>query len=147
MVTGFNHSGFVVQDLDVMVAFYRDTLGLTVVREADSIAPEGGDHTGFPGARRRLVFVGKPEGEHLLELVHYRHPPSPEGHLRRNQLGAGHVCFNVDLPRPSSKGVLRRPSLQGPEVEFVTPGICNVSRTANSVRDIKRGKRHIRLLR
>ena len=69
MVTGFNHSGFVVQDLDVMVAFYRDTLGLTVVREADSIAPEGGDHTGFPGARRRLVFVGKPEGEHLLELV------------------------------------------------------------------------------
>ena len=48
MVTGFNHSGFVVQDLDVMVAFYRDTLGLTVVREADSIAPEGGDHTGFP---------------------------------------------------------------------------------------------------
>ena len=115
MVTGFNHSGFVVQDIDVMVAFYRDTLGLTVVREADSIAPEGGDHTGFPGARRRLVFVGKPEGEHLLELVHYRHPPSPEGHLRRNQLGAGHVCFNVDdLPRFYD-------DLRSKGVEFVTP--------------------------
>ena len=114
MVTGFNHSGFVVRDIDVMTAFYRDTLGLTVVREADSIAPEG-DHTGFPGARRRLVFVGKPEGEHLLELVHYRHPPSPEGHLRRNQLGAAHVCFNVDdLPRFYD-------DLRSKGVEFVTP--------------------------
>ena len=117
MVTGFNHSGFVVQDLDVMVAFYRDTLGLTVVREADSIAPEGGDHTGFPlrptEARIRWQ-VYLPEGEHLLELVHYRHPPSPEGHLRRNQLGAGHVCFNVDdLPRFYD-------DLRSKGVEFVT---------------------------
>ena len=96
MVTGFNHSGFVVQDLDAMVAFYRDALGLSVIREVDSIAPPTGDHTGFPGARRKLVFVGKPGGEHMLELVHYIDPPSPEGHLQRHQLGAAHICFNVD---------------------------------------------------
>ncbi len=96
MVTGFNHSGFVVKDLDTMVAFYRDALGLSVIREVDSIAPPTGDHTGFPGARRKLVFVGKPGGEHMLELVHYIDPPSPEGHLQRHQLGAAHICFNVD---------------------------------------------------
>ena len=96
MVTGFNHSGFVVSDLDAMVAFYRDALGLSVIREADSIAPPSGDHTGFPGARRKLVFVGKPGGEHMLELVHYIDPPSPEGHLQRHQLGAAHICFNVE---------------------------------------------------
>ena len=96
MVTGFNHSGFVVADLDVMVKFYRDALGLEVVREVVSVAPPEGDHTGIPGARRRLVFVGKPDGEHLLELVHYLEPRSPAGHLERNQLGAAHVCFNVE---------------------------------------------------
>ena len=48
-----------------MVAFYRDTLGLSVMREVDSVE---GDHTGIPGARRTLVFVGKPEGEHALGL-------------------------------------------------------------------------------
>ncbi len=96
MVTGFNHSGFVVHDLAAMVAFYRDALGLEVVREVDSVAPPEGNHTGIPGSRRRLVFVGVPGGEHLLELVHYIDPPSPRGHLERNQLGAGHVCFNVD---------------------------------------------------
>lgn len=115
MITSFNHSGFVVSDLDRMVRFYRDLLGLTVVREVESIAPPEGDHTGIPGAQRALVFVGAPEGNHLLELVHYIAPPSPTGHLDRRQLGAGHVCFNVsDLA-----GLYTRLSAQG--VRFVTP--------------------------
>ena len=110
MVTGFNHSGFVVRDLEAMVRFYHDVLGLSVMREVDSVAPPTGDHTGIPGARRKLVFVGFPGDEHALELVHYVHPPSPDGHLDRNQLGAAHVCFNVeDLDalhqRLSAKGV------------------------------------------
>ena len=71
MIAGFNHSGFVVQDIDLMVAFYRDTLGLTVMNEIDSVAPPEGDHTGIPGAHRTLVFVGKPAGGHALELVYF----------------------------------------------------------------------------
>ena len=96
MVTSFNHSGVVVEDMDVVLGFYVGLLGLEVVREVDSIAPPTGDHTGIPGARRKLVFVGVPGGDHLLELVHYVDPPSPEGHLERYQLGAAHVCFNVE---------------------------------------------------
>ena len=115
MVTGFNHSGFVVRDIDMMVQFYRDTLGLTVMREADSVAPPEGDHTGIPGAHRTLVFVGKPEGEHVLELVHFIDPPSPEGHLERNQLGAAHVCFNVDDLEQIHTDLTAR------GVKFVTP--------------------------
>ena len=117
MVTGFNHSGFVVRDIDRMVEFYRDTLGLTVMREVDSVAPPEGDHTGIPGAHRTLVFVGKSEGEHVLELVHFIDPPSPDGHLDRDQLGAAHVCFNVDdLQRLHA-------DLSARGVEFVTPPI------------------------
>ena len=117
MVTGFNHSGLVVRDLDAMVEFYRDTLGLTVMREVESVAPPMGDQTGIPGARRTLVFLGKPECEHALELVHYIEPPSPKGYLDRHQTGATHICFNVDdlerlYPRLSRKGV-----------RFVTPPI------------------------
>ena len=96
MITGFNHSGFVVKDIDKMVAFYRDLLGLTVLRDVDSKAPPEGDHTGIPGAHRTLWFVGKTDGDHALELIHFIEPPSPPGHLDRHQLGAAHVCFNVD---------------------------------------------------
>ena len=117
MVTGFNHSGFVVKDIKAMVEFYRDTLGLNVMREVDSVAPPEGDHTGIPGARRTLVFVGKPEGEHVLELVHFIDPPSPEGHLHRHQLGAAHVCFNVsDLADLASK-------LKAQGIRFITAPI------------------------
>ena len=116
MVTGFNHSGFVVRDIEKMVSFYRDSLGLTVTREVDSVAPPQGDHTGIPGAHRTLVFVGKPEGEHVLELVHYIDPPSPDtGHLDRNYIGAAHICFNV-----SDLAEMHR-ELKSQGIEFVTP--------------------------
>ena len=96
MVTGFNHSGFVVKDIERMVAFYKDVLGLSIIREVESNAPPDGDHTGIPGAKRVLVFVGWEDAEHVLELVYFVDPPSPDGHLERNQLGAAHICFNVD---------------------------------------------------
>ena len=115
MVTGFNHSGFVVKDIEKMVEFYRDALGLTVLREVNSVAPPEGDHTGIPGARRTLVFVGKAEGEHVLELVQFDDPPSPDsGRPRNNHLGAAHVCFNVEDLEKLHRGLTAR------GIEFVT---------------------------
>lgn len=146
MITGFNHSGFVVRDMDVMVEFYRDLLGLTVLREIDSVAPAAGDHTGIPGAHRALIFFGAPDGGHQLELVQWLTPPSPGGHLERNQLGAAHVCFNVDnlaalhaelsgrgvrfvtlpifRPRPDGgvSGICYAQDPEGNWLEFIQPG-------------------------
>ena len=120
MVIGFNHSGFVVRDLDKMVSFYRDDLGLTIDREIDSKAPTEGDHTGIPGAHRTLIFVGK-GGEHALELVYYVEPESPKGHLDRNQLGATHICFNVsDIEQLYEK-------LKAKGVKFVTPPVMKTN--------------------
>ena len=95
MINGFHHTGIVVKDLDKMVRFYTEDVGLDLLLELDSIAPPDGDHTGFPGARRKLVFVGF-EQDHRIELIQYHDPPSPEGHLERHQLGSMHVCFRVD---------------------------------------------------
>tara|TARA_B100000676_G_C17498953_1_gene542172 strand:- start:60 stop:494 length:435 start_codon:yes stop_codon:yes gene_type:complete len=120
MVIGFNHSGFVVRDLDKMVSFYRDDLGLTIDREIDSKAPTEGDHTGIPGAHRTLIFVGT-GGEHALELVYYVEPESPKGHLDRNQLGATHICFNVsDIEQLYDK-------LKAKGVKFVTPPVMKTN--------------------
>ena len=116
MVTGFDHSGFVVNDINAMVAFYRDDLGLRVEKEVDSKAPPEGNHTGIPGAHRTLVFVGA-DGEHSLELVHYKDPKSPDGHLKRNQLGSAHICFIVE----DLESLHRNLSLKG--VKFVTEPI------------------------
>lgn len=95
MVTGMHHTGIVVRDLAAMVRFYTEDIGLDLLLELDSVAPPGGDHTGVPGAKRKLVFVGTANG-HQIELVHYVDPPASDGHLDKHQYGAMHVCFNVD---------------------------------------------------
>jgi catechol 2,3-dioxygenase-like lactoylglutathione lyase family enzyme len=131
MILGFNHSGFVVRDIEKIVKFYRDDLGLTVMREVDSVAPPEGNHTGIPGAHRTLVFVGKPEGHHALELVHYVDPPSPEGeHLDRNVIGAAHICFNVTDLEQLYK------DLTAKGIEFVTPPIINKDAKPGTTRAI-----------
>ncbi len=95
LIQGFHHTGIVVKDLDKMVRFYTQDLGLRILRRIDSLAPPEGDHTGVPGAHRQLVFVGF-EGDHQIELVHYVCPPATEGYLDKHQLGAGHICFDVE---------------------------------------------------
>ena len=94
LIQGLHHVGLVVEDLNRMVKFYTQELGLTVLRRMKSVAPVGGDHTGIPGADRDLIFVGV-EGIYQIELVHYKNPPAKSGYLDKHQLGASHICFNV----------------------------------------------------
>ena len=103
MITGFNHSGFVVKDIDKMVAFYRDLLGLTVLRDVDSKAPPEGDHTGIPGAHRTPVFVGKTDGDHALERVHFIAPASPP-RAKRNRLQERKACRLSLIANPNATG-------------------------------------------
>lgn len=113
MISGFHHTGIVVKDLKRMVRFYTQVLGLQVLRRIDSLASPEGDHTGIPGAHRELVFVGFKE-DHQIELVHFVDPPARQGYLDKHQLGACHVCFDVeDLRQTYTK-------LQSRGVRFVT---------------------------
>ena len=113
MVTGFNHTGIVVNNLDAMVDFYCNTLGLKEFHRAESQAPPEGDHTGIPHARRTLVFVGFDEG-HRIELVKFHEPPAAPGHQQISQLGTSHICFNVE----DLEATYRELSEAG--IEFVT---------------------------
>ena len=57
MLTSFNHTGIVVQDIDAMVEFYTGKLGLRVTDRYETDAGDHRDHTGVSGARRVLVFL------------------------------------------------------------------------------------------
>lgn len=96
MITSINHSGIIVRDLDAMVKFYTEDLGLKVTTRYESHGGEHGDHAGIPGSHRLEVFLGLDEEGHQIELLYYAIPPSGEGHLDLHQLGATHICFIVD---------------------------------------------------
>ena len=96
MISGFDHLGLVVKDIEKQKTFYRDVLGLRVLHEREALAPPTGDHTNIPGVRRKLIFLGNAKGEELLELVYYIDPLSPSGQsLNPNQVNSIHLCFNV----------------------------------------------------
>ena len=98
MITGMNHTGFVVKDLEGTIAFYRDVMGLTV---DDPIVRQGAPISqvvGYEHTHLIRAFLHFGDG-HNLELLQYYHPPSgerPAASAERNTIGASHLAFDVD---------------------------------------------------
>jgi methylmalonyl-CoA/ethylmalonyl-CoA epimerase len=76
------HVGIAVADLDAILPFYRDVLGLPEVPLDDA-----------DGAR----IAGLAAGESLVELLEARSPDPPIGKfVARRGPGIHHICFAVD---------------------------------------------------
>ena len=96
MIVGFNHSGFVVKDIEKQIRFYVDVLDLQVIRTFSS-DHQSSQHTGLSNAYRELVFLGKPGKDHMLELIQFIEPEiTNDGHIPNTHIGAAHICFNVE---------------------------------------------------
>ena len=121
MITGFNHSGFVVKNIDRQVDFYQNVLGLKVIRKTNP-GPEGSRHTGIPDAYRALVFLGKEEDGHLIELVQFIKPQiTDDGHVPNTYIGAAHICFNVTNLKELYRSMVEK------KMKFVTEPIIRTT--------------------
>ncbi len=110
-ITGVNHTSFTVSDLDKAVAFFRDMLGATVLSVADRPKDFSERVTGIRGAR---LYIGYVElGEHKIELIQYREGQGTTLDVSTNNVGSGHICFNVDDARALQK------ALEAKGVKFV----------------------------
>ncbi len=99
MITDIHHASFTVSNMERSLAFYRDILGMEVVRDTAQAGvefkgPLVDNLTNCPGSELRIVFLGIKD--RLLELVEYK----PKGKsMRDNQAsdtGSGHVCFKTE---------------------------------------------------
>ncbi len=123
MLKSFYHTGFVVKDLDSSLAFYRDVMGLALVRRTERTGEFAEKLVGFKDAHIEVAFLSMDDEGHNLELVQYFVPPSAEGHINRNDLGASHLAFYVEnieeyYASMSQKGL----SFIGPPVSLVQDG-------------------------
>ena len=90
------HTGWVVRDLDSLIPFYRDVIGLKDVRLAERKGPEIARALGYENAHLKVAFLSSGDG-HFLEMVQYINPPSTDRFSsERNLLGASHLAFFVD---------------------------------------------------
>ncbi|MFH1490479.1 MAG: VOC family protein [Pseudomonadota bacterium] len=116
MITGMDHLGLVVGDIEKQLGFYRDVLGLLVDHDKEVRAPADGDHTGISNVHRRLIFLKSASGEPMFELIEYISPESPAGRiLDHHQINSFHLCFNAE----NLEGIYK--DLAGKGVRFLTP--------------------------
>ena len=63
-----DHTGYVVEDMDRSLAFYRDLLGLRVERDTVAEGEWITQVVGYSGARVRIVILGLGDLRHSVEL-------------------------------------------------------------------------------
>ena len=90
------HTGFTVSDIERSVAFYRDVLGMKLVRRQQGTADYLGTITGFPGVRLEVALLQPEDGGSMLELLQYASHPAQPTERDTNRPGNGHLCFKVD---------------------------------------------------
>jgi catechol 2,3-dioxygenase-like lactoylglutathione lyase family enzyme len=94
-VTGFYHAGITVRSIDASLAFYRDLLGLEVVRDFTRDLPFLMELVGIPAKSIRSVFL-EITPTHFVELVEYHGVEQFPAAARPCDLGVGHTCLFID---------------------------------------------------
>ena len=95
MLKGQVHTGITVSDLEKSIVFYRDVLGMRLVKREPERATRG-EKLGVPGAIIQIAVLEYGEGC-SVELIQYKHPPSPGEYAPPiNMPGSVHIAFKVD---------------------------------------------------
>ena len=95
-ITGADHTGITVSNLERSLAFWRDVLGFGLSHIAHQNGKMAEEITGVAGAEIKLAVVKAPGG-HKIELLEYSAPPDRKRlDLRPCDLGHVHVALIVD---------------------------------------------------
>ena len=95
MINKVNHVSITVKDVDKVVAFFRDILGLTNVQPTyERVGQEIDTIIGLPGVHLKVTKIAV--GDFILEFIQYLSPPGKEPKLNTNDIGCPHIGFEVD---------------------------------------------------
>jgi catechol 2,3-dioxygenase-like lactoylglutathione lyase family enzyme len=96
-VEGVHHIGVPVKDLQASMDWYRELFGIEPEFVRISEGPEGpelDDAVGLKGVSVSVAYLRV--GNTLLELLQYHQPQGEPFALRNCDIGALHVCFQVE---------------------------------------------------
>ncbi|MEM7043082.1 MAG: VOC family protein [Pseudomonadota bacterium] len=94
-VYGFNHTAFVVSDLDRTISFFQDLLGFELTSRAGRDKKAIEDMTGLAGVDIEVAYL-RGFGQ-WIELIQYKSPPDRGQSLPKIfQDGAGHIALDID---------------------------------------------------
>jgi lactoylglutathione lyase len=92
-----HHHGFTVSNIERSLAFYRDVLGLELVRISERRdLPSYDQILGYKDVALTVALLRHPADEFLLELFTYHNPQGQSRPLDNSFVGAAHVAFEVE---------------------------------------------------
>ena len=93
---GFHHIGLTVSDLEASIRFYRDLLGMTVIRRREASDDYVGHQTGYHGLHLSTASLRPAQDSgQSLEIVQYRSHAGPKADPATNRPGNSHLCIEV----------------------------------------------------
>ena len=96
MITGMDHAGVVVLDLERAIQFYTDALGLKLRGTFEAEGAATSEVVGYEAARLKGAQLETPDGQ-VVELLEYIIPPAAQRPSEERSLqGASHLGFTVD---------------------------------------------------
>jgi len=116
-------TAYVVTDMEQSLKFYRDLLGLQIMRDRIRSGPSYEGFLEVPGLEIRVVLLhDKPDGA-LIELVQYLKPASSRVSQKHWDIGAANTCFIVD-DLAGLMGRMREAGMKCPEkpTDFLQEG-------------------------
>ncbi len=121
IVTGVDHVGLTVTDLDRSIKFYTEILECSIVVQQEK---EGGylaAIVGYPDAHVKMAHLQPPGSTQRIELFEYCTPKSAPRDLEPRNVGNAHVCFVVnDLAALYERLVEHGVSTLSPPIEVDT---------------------------
>ena len=96
MLQQIDHVNIVVKDINAMVAFYTETLGMKVTKQATIRGEWIGQVVGLDEVEADVVYLDLPNGPRI-ELIQYLMPEGmqPAGLDQANTVGLRHIAFRV----------------------------------------------------
>src|SRR5206468_3724689 len=108
-LTGIHHLGLTVSDIERSIAFYRDVLGMTLVRRRETDADYIGQQTGYAGVKLAAAsFRPSPDSKQSMEVVQYLTHGGTPTDPATNRPGSSHLCLLVDDIAAAYKVLLAR---------------------------------------
>lgn len=108
MIERVDHVNLVVRDLDAMIAFYTEVLGMRVTKQATIHGDWVDRVVGLQGIHAEVVYL-ELEADTWVELIHYKSPPgtAADNLAVPNTIGIRHLAFRVK-DMQASVAALRR---------------------------------------
>lgn len=92
-----HHHGFTVSEIERALAFYRDLLGMELIRVSERRnIPSYDQILGYDDVKIDVALLRHPVNEFLLELVQYVHPAGQQRQQANPFIGASHLAFEVE---------------------------------------------------